>query len=108
MRQISALAHEQLEAWRKYARVWIVAPEVRHEGQNGYRINPGKPEIHLVCLGLYHPSGNYLTVTGCGQSIFQINDGENWRNFDIETLESLIVAHIRNVHREIEDAVYSG
>jgi hypothetical protein len=99
-KQMSALAINQLEAWRKFARRWMLVPEERARGEIS--------EIHLVCHGLQYQDDTLPKTDGCGISVFQIHDGQNWRYLDLETIEALVTAHIRNVHREIEHIVYSG
>ena len=104
--KLGALAIHQLEEWRRYARRWVLIPEERTMGEDGYHVNG--TEIHLVCHGLQYAEGTTQEVGGCGQSVFQLHDGRAYRYLDLETIEGLITGHIRNVHREIEHLVYSG
>lgn len=105
--QISALAHSQLEQWRIYARRWQVVTEYQVTPDNHPK-GGGISQMHLVCAGLRHQFDQPMPWGPCGQTIQVIYDGDHFVMVDVETVESLIVAHIRNVHREIEEAVYNG
>jgi hypothetical protein len=87
--QISAMANAQLAAWEKVAGVWILIPKLRSK----YDFEPEDIEdyeLHLVC-------GN------CDMSVYAVSE----QTVTPDVLKAAVVAHLRNVHRELEDRVYS-
>jgi hypothetical protein len=102
-----AIAHGQLASWRIYARRWCLLPELRHT-ERGHMLGEGIEQLHLVCYGLREHCDQPMPLGPCGTSIFTLFDGGNFLQCDIETLDTLVVAHIRNVHREMEELVYNG
>lgn len=104
---IHPIAQKQLEQWSFYAKRWGLRAETR-ETEEGHKLGKGVLQLHLVCAGY---AGNYdepVPWGPCGTSVYTIHDGGNFSVFDTETINSLVVAHIRNVHRDIEETVYNG
>lgn len=98
---IAEIAAIQLKAWQMYANRWQLMPEYREREQTGVN------ELHLICAGLKNEYPQPMPFGGCGISIFTLWDG-NFRRIDIDTIKTLIVAHLRNVHRDMEEVVYNG
>lgn len=97
----------QLRQWRAYAQRWVMQPEMRVTTSE-HSLGEGINQLHLVCAGLrYHTIDPFPWGT-CGQSIWVVFDGSVFVAVDTETLEAAVVAHIRNVHRDIESVVYGN
>jgi hypothetical protein len=105
--QISAIATKQLDQWKIYARRWVVFPEMRETDDN-HALGQGIQQLHLVCAGLRDHAEQSMPFGPCGTSILCIFNGGSFLGTDVETLESFVIAHLRNVHRKMEDVVYNG
>lgn len=75
MRQISALAHGQLEAWENLAKNHLLVPEIREEDGR----------LHLIC-------------PQCQQSVYAVEK----QSITSAILQASVVAHLRNMHREMD------
>jgi len=97
----------QLQAWQHYSNYWLVTPEYRETEEN-HIAGPHIPQIHLVCAGMR----NHELETGpfgpCGKSVVLVIDGSVSNVLYPSEFLSLVTAHIRQFHRDIEDVVYSG
>lgn len=102
--QLNAVALAQLEAWEAVANKWILVPQVLIT-QMGHRLGPNIEQLHYTCGG--YPHTDYGGASGCNGSIWMLHDGSNYINCTITDVLAATVAHIRNVHRGLEDRVYA-
>lgn len=77
MNQVSALASNQLEAWEKIAKDWILVPS--------YIIGERKAEQQLIC-------------PKCNGAVYPVQSS----SVTPAILLSSTVAHLRNLHRELD------
>lgn len=106
-RKISPVALDQLKAWLRYARQWRLFPELRTTEEN-HILGAGVEQLHIVCAGFKGHEEEPQPWGPCGTSIYVFFDGSTFNLFDVATVEALVVAHIRNIHRQIEEVVYNG
>jgi hypothetical protein len=88
--EIDPVAQKQLEDWERYAKFWVLIPIERETGK-----------IHLVCGGLELHEHDEKPLGPCGISIIPPVE-----TMKIGTTLALVVAHMRNHHREMEGLVY--
>lgn len=98
MRQIAELAVQQLRKWEHYAKRWDLRLEMRDW--------QGRTQWHFICSGYAHSETEVLPWGSCGQSILTVHDGSNGYLLSSEQILARVVAHLRNVHRDIESVVY--
>ena len=87
MRQLSAMANAQLAAWEKVAGGWILVPKYLSKYMEP--LQSQDIELHLVC-------------PVCDMSVFAASE----QSITPDVLKAAVVAHLRNVHRELESRVY--
>lgn len=104
MGQLSAIAMSQLEAWEAVAKRWMLNPQILVTVQ-GHRDGPGLEQLHLTCGG--YGISDTGPAAGCNQTIWMIHDGHDYITFHNSDLLAATVAHIRNVHRNMEEDVYA-
>ena len=102
--QLDAVALAQLAAWQSVAEKWILVPQVLITPV-GHRLGANVEQLHYTCGG--YPHTDYGGASGCNGSIWVLHDGSNYISATLSDQLAAIVAHIRNVHRGLEDRVYA-
>lgn len=106
-RPLAPLAVSQLSAWEQVARYWTLTP-VYLATPEGHREGPEVYQLHYTCGGMGpNPEDDmpYAGV-GCGQSIFCLDNGHGPYHVNAAQILAAVTAHIRNVHRDLEERVY--
>lgn len=98
--KIHELALDQLRQWEVYAKRWNYRLEMREW--------EGREQWHFICSGYAYSESDRMPWGSCGQSIATAHDGSHGYLLSTESVLARVVAHLRNVHRDIEIAVYGG
>ena len=107
-RPLAEIARTQLAAWETVASHWILTP-VYLATQEGHRDGPGVSQLHYTCGGMKgHANDSALPEGGCGQAIYAIDNGTGGYCTSSAIILAAVTAHIRNVHRGLEDMVYNN
>jgi hypothetical protein len=82
VRQMGALAYQQLQAWEVIARDWLLIPKVREPDTE---VSLTFRDLHLVCWK-------------CDVSVYHVGA----QSVSPGILQSSTVAHLRTMHRELD------
>jgi hypothetical protein len=107
MRELSNLALSQLAAWEAVAKKWIMLP-VYLGTEDGHRLGAGVLQLHYTCGGMENHGKDTSPQGPCGQAIISIDNGFGSYHTSPGMILAAVTAHIRNVHRELEDMVYGN
>lgn len=107
-KQISALGMGQLRLWETHARNWTLIPAILVT-EEGHYLGPGVEQLHLTCGGHKNFESEPEPLGGCGRGVVVFNDGvSGYLITNVADIQSFVVAHLRDKHREIENFVYNG
>jgi hypothetical protein len=106
-RPLAQIAVRQLAAWERVARRWGLIP-VYLATQEGHRDGAGTMQLHYTCGGMEHHGNDSAPYGPCGQAIFSIDNGNGPYCTCPDHILAAVTAHIRNVHRDLEDMVYGN
>lgn len=107
MRPLAPLAVRQLAAWEGVAKKWILIP-VYLRTEEGHRLGPDVWQLHYTCGGMEAHRNDASPYGPCGQGILMIDNGSGSFYTTAELVLAAVTAHIRNVHRDLEDMVYGN
>lgn len=106
MRELANLAQTQLAAWEAVAKKWVMIPS-HLVTEEGHRLGRGIWQIHYLCGGLDNRRNDPPPYGPCGQSVMTIDNGYGSFHTSPGLILAAVTAHIRNVHRDIEEMVYA-
>jgi hypothetical protein len=106
LRPLAPIAKRQLAAWETVARVWVLIP-VYLATQEGHRLGPEVYQLHYTCGGYPDHLDQDPPLGGCGQAIYCIDTGSGPFHTCADHILAAVTAHIRNVHRDLEEMVYN-